>query len=630
MVLWFRKRKKEAPGTASESPLPTRESLARRIRHATIVLSRKMFQSKVFVCLVVLLLLALAAVCGKELLEWGDRRYPKPPLGIITGELLKGFERYSPDYNHTEEVLADVMRAETPRTVPCDTLACQWLEAETGYDALSLDRPLACQDFYEHVCWRFEGPPIYERASLNLMVQVADYLTYMADSAHDDSDVREDVSMLRKCIDGDSSAASFALNCNFGVRKFKRSKRCPVRYPSLPFKAVDHLLTDHSLTSVKEFLSTIKRYGEVYSVEVRLELGIPELREGMTTERADSFCSWLGESASCHLQERFNASDDDIRMYQRLWNELYFAPLFLPDNVSSSMWDLFGNDGDQPRKLACVNIHEGLFQSESAQAAVAVLEERLTEVDRVTSDLFYRVVDAMNIRVPTWLSRHAEGEDPQLQRQRRPVYQAELESVHVELLGMSDAAATDYETSVYSWQARYDFDRNVLIVPQGLLAVMADMTYVVEPISSVFLFTQLMRPLLPQPSGPYSWKYAHDQHLAYVTGCLRSVHNASIDFDGNPGLLLEFALESALLGPLYDVYHRDVHESVGAEVYFNHRYTNSQLLFVLWAMSHCGTRQGAELVNAAVRNSMRFGRIFNCGIGDPMFSRRKCNFWVYW
>ncbi|XP_075530659.1 uncharacterized protein LOC142563871 [Dermacentor variabilis] len=159
---------------------------------------------------------------------------------------------------------------------------------------------------------------------------------------------------------------------------------------------------------------------------------------------------------------------------------------------------------------------------------------------------------------------------------------------------------------------------------------MADMTYVVEPIASVFLFTQLMRPLLPQPSGPYSWKYAHDQHLAYVTGCLRSVYNASLDFDGNPGLLLEFALESALLGPLYDVYHLDVHEGVGREVYFNHRYTNSQLFFVLWAMSHCGTRQGAELVNAAVRNSMRFGRIFNCGIGDPMFSRRRCNFWVYW
>ncbi|KAH7932700.1 hypothetical protein HPB49_001287 [Dermacentor silvarum] len=429
----FFQHKKAVPGITPESRLPTHESLARRIGSAGVALSRSTFQSKAFVRIVVLLLLALAAVCGNELIGWWDRRYPKPPLGIIAGELLKGFERYSPDYTHTEEVLADVMRAEIPRTVPCNTPACHWLEREIGYDALSSDRPIACQDFYEHVCWMFEDTPIYERATRNLMVQVADYLTSMTASTHDESDIGEDVSMLRKCIDGDSSAASFALN---------------------------------------------------------------------------------------------------------------------------------------------------------------------------------------------W---HAEGESYRFQHKRRLGYQAELESVRVELIGMPDAAATDYGTSVH-----YDYGRNVLLVPQGLLAVMAAATDVVEPIPSVLLFTQLMRPLLPQPSGPYSWKYSHDQHLAYVTGCLRSVYNASLDFDGNPRLLLEFARESALLGPLYDVYHRGVYESVSPEVLFNQRYTNSQLLFVLWALSHCGTRQGAELVNAAVRNSMRFGRIFNCGIGDPMFSRRKCNFWVYW
>ncbi|XP_075727587.1 uncharacterized protein LOC142768918 [Rhipicephalus microplus] len=281
--------------------------------------------------------------------------------------------------------------------------------------------------------------------------------------------------------------------------------------------------------------------------------------------------------------------------------------------------------------MACVQIHEGLFQSDSAQAAVLVLQDTLTDVDEIASLLFHAAVDTLSMRVPTWLSRHVEGENPRLQHQRRPKYLKELQSVQVELVGMLEDADADYETSVYSWETRYDYGRNLLLVPQGLLALLATITDVIDPVSSVFLFSQLIRPLLPQPSGPYSWKLAHDHHLAYVTGCLRSVYNASLDFDNSPGLLPQFAYESALLGPLYDVYRRGVHEGIQPSVYLNQRYTNWQLFFVLWAMSHCETgRDGTVLVNAAVSNSMRFGRLFSCGMGDPMFSTRKCNFWVYW
>ncbi|KAH7939158.1 hypothetical protein HPB52_007646 [Rhipicephalus sanguineus] len=297
------------------------------------------------------------------------------------------------------------------------------------------------------------------------------------------------------------------------------------------------------------------RYGKEYGVVVNLEHDISQLRQLMTTQRVNSFCNWLGRSAKCHMKERFKASDSDVRLYQKLWNELYFAPLFLSNSVNSSLWDLVDDDVDTARKMVCVQIHEGLFQSDSAQAAVLVLEESLTVLHQIASDLFRAAVDALSIRVPTWLSRHAEGENPRFQHQRRPRYLAELQSVQVELAGMSDDAPIDYETSVYSWEL------------------------------------------------------AHDHHLAYVTGCLRSVYNASLNFDNNPGLLLDFAHESALLGPLYDVYRRGVDEGVHPRVYLNQRYTNWQLLFVLWAMSHCGTGSGgAMLVNAAVSNSVRFGR----------------------
>ncbi|KAH7984966.1 hypothetical protein HPB49_026664 [Dermacentor silvarum] len=178
-------------------------------------------------------------------------------------------------------------------------------------------------------------------------------------------------------------------------------------------------------------------------------------------------------------------------------------------------------------------------------------------------------------------------------------------------------------------QTKYDRARNVLTVPHGLMATMVE-SDVEEPVLALPLSASLMRLLLPQPEGPYSWKDGHDQHLAYVTECFRSVHNASLDVDGNATLLKELIYESALLGPLFDVYRKAIFESFDAEVYLHDRYNNWQLFYVFWTMTHCGDPQRADLVNAVLRNSVRFTRSFDCGLRDAMYQRRKCNFWVYW
>ncbi|XP_037526134.2 uncharacterized protein LOC119403263 [Rhipicephalus sanguineus] len=209
------------------------------------------------------------------------------------------------------------------------------------------------------------------------------------------------------------------------------------------------------------------------------------------------------------------------------------------------------------------------------------------------------------------------------------MYLSELQAVDAELAGVSEPSASDLGTSVFSWKVRYDRTRNMLTVPHGLMAVMVKSDDE-EPVLAGPVSAPLMRLLLPRPEGPYSWKDGHDQHLAYVRECLRSAHNASLDVEGDSALLEELIYETALLGPLFDVYRMTIFETFDGDVYLHPDYDNWQLFYVIWTMTHCGEPRRADLVNAVLRNSVRFTRSFNCGLKDAMYQRRKCNFWVYW
>lgn len=628
MVFWFRKEKVAAK-TTTQAVVREHGSLMKNLGHRTMAWARRFARSDAFDWLLVTLMMALVAAYCYAAVQWWEERHPKQPLGILTGELLKDFDRYSPDDNHTETVLAEVVAAEVTSSVPCNASSCLWFSNLPRRDDPSLARPSACQDFYGHTCWGMEGVSLYKQAAQRLMELVADYAVSQMDSKDfDESRVKKDVAMLMKCVEGDTEAVAFAIDCAFGTRTPSTSEDCPAGYPNLPHKVTENLLDGSNVSTVEELFSQLERFNDKFNVTVLLELGNSDLRRAMQPERVDSLCSWLGESARCHLMQLFEASDDDIRRYQKLWNEFYFAPLFVGQKATA-LWDLL-EAGESSRKLACVEIHEGLFRRESAKAATVVLDAKLTDAQEVTANLFQVAREALGIRVPRWLSRHEEGESPRLQEERRPGYLEELEAVQVELVALSGVTTTDYTLSIYSWEVDYDYDRNMLVVPQGLLAVMATATGSIEPITSVLVSAQMMLRLLPQPYSPYSWTEAHDEHMSYVTGCLRSVHNATLDFDAEPDLLTDLTYSSALLGPLYDVYRRGIIEDVSPAVYLNSGYSNWELFFVLWATSHCGDPGKSDMVNAVVRNSMRFGRVFECGLGDAMFSKRKCNFWVYW
>ncbi|KAH6923676.1 hypothetical protein HPB50_005138 [Hyalomma asiaticum] len=535
-------------------------------------------QNAAFLRCVTSVLVLLALLNVYLVIRWWDKRYPKPPLGILRGELLKDYDRYSPDDKYTET--SEVFSADYKPTEACITPACKWLQRETPNRATYE----ACDNFYEHVCSGLE--PLYLRASEDLMVAVIGHVlknaTWRSEKQRKKrSQQPDDVRMLRKCVKGESDASDFAFG--WSIQEFSISS---------------------TLEHKKDFTP-----------------------KGITTDGKEAVCRWIADSARCHLTGRFRASGAVLTQYQQLWNELFFAPLFVTQE-DSMLWDLVGS-GRNARKRACVHIYEVLFRMKSVEAATAVLNKNLVDVKEKVGQALENVQHMLSQRVPYWLSRHEEDELLRYQVGRRPAYLAELQAVRAELAGVSKSSASDLGTSVFSWKVKYDRVKNVLTVPHGLVSIMAR-SDMVEPVFAVPVSAPLMRLLLPRPGGPYSWMPGHDQHLAYVTECFRSVHNASLDVDDNSALLEQLVYESALLGPLYDVYRMTIFENFDESVRLHDRYDNWQLFYVIWTMTHCGDPRRAQLVNAVLRNSVRFTRSFNCGLKDAMYQRRKCNFWVYW
>ncbi|KAL3250752.1 hypothetical protein MRX96_055397 [Rhipicephalus microplus] len=587
-----------------------------RMRRFKLWLDRLAENNAVVTSLHVLMLLLMFTNIGL-IIRWWEMRYPKPPLGILRGELLKDYDRYSPDDNYTETVLSQVFGADAKPTKECTTPACKRLKKmmSKAFES-SGPAPSACEDFYRHVCR--SRKPFYKHASQDLMVAVVNRVLRNVKSRDELSENSDHVRMLQLCVDGDSKASDFAFGCDFSKINGTSSQACPTDYPLIAQILSDNVLKGNPDLTAEEFVADLKRSVEDLGISSPLQDKRDHTPKGISVDMKEAVCRWLADSARCHLSGRFHVYGDVITQYQQLWNELFFAPLSEAQE-NSVLWDIF-DGGKDARMKACAHIHEKLFRVQSLQEATAVL-------DKIMGG--HRGENRASLGQRTAHAKHEEDELLRYQVKRRPAYLAELQAVDAELAGVSEPSASDLGTSVFSWKVRYDQARNMLTVPHGLMAVMVK-SDVEEPVLAGPVSAPLMHLLLPRPKGPYSWKEGHDQHLAYVKECFRSAHNASLDVDGDSALLEELVYDSALLGPLFDEYRRTIFETFDGDVYLHPDYDNWQLFYVIWTMTHCGEPQRADLVNAVLRNSVRFTRSFNCGLMHAMYQRRKCNFWVYW
>ncbi|KAL1471536.1 hypothetical protein MTO96_023591 [Rhipicephalus appendiculatus] len=285
--MWFLFRRKVAPHPP-KAPQGSREPLS-RMRRFRLWLDRIAENTALATFLHALMVLLIFTNIGL-LIRWWERRYPKPPLGILRGELLKNYDRYSPDDNYTETVLSQVFSPDGKPITMCTTPACGRLKKMLS--EASGPKPTACDDFYKHVCRGHKH--FYRRASQGLMVTVVTRILRNAKSRDEQqrSEESDHVRMLQHCVEGESDASDFAFGCDFSKINGTSSQACPTDYPHVP-----HVLSEIALNkgspdaTAEEFVEDFKRSVEDLRVSSKLEHKKDHTPKGVTADVKEAVSS---------------------------------------------------------------------------------------------------------------------------------------------------------------------------------------------------------------------------------------------------------------------------------------------------------------------------------------------------
>lgn len=310
-----------------------------------------------------------------------------------------------------------------------------------------------------------------------------------------------------------------------------------------------------------------------------------------------------------------------MRLYGRLWNELYFAPFIgkPADRIVSIAHGSFGANG---RELACLRVLEDFFADGTMHVSEQVLSEKAGNIRAMAARLVDAAQLALGGRVSAWMSRAKQGDRPEARMQLRDKYRAQLDAL-TPVVGAAHGGGTE---SMFSWKAYYDRAQNRLAIPYGLLALTSLTTTGAQddPIVTTLLMASTMRPLLPHPAGVYTWFESDSRHLTSVVSCFMGAHNLSVD------LAHEVAFESALLTPLFDVYRTALAARGDRSIRLHPKLDNGKIFYLLWAAANCGRHRASDVVDTAAKNSARFARTFGCTVLEPLWSNQRCNFWAYW
>lgn len=168
-------------------------------------------------------------------------------------------------------------------------------------------------------------------------------------------------------------------------------------------------------------------------------------------------------------------------------------------------------------------------------------------------------------------------------------------------------------------QVHYIEALKLLVIPHGVLAALRAAESSLEPALVPNVATPILRALLSNPPDVCAWRTQHQENLESAAKCFQSQLNIE------RALAAEVALESALLGPLFDIYRKAIFYQVEETTRLHPYYSNGELFYVLWALQHCGTARGSVTVNGALKNSLRFRRIFQCGFSQKMSISVRCS-----
>ncbi|CAN7941034.1 unnamed protein product, partial [Ixodes hexagonus] len=399
---------------------------------------------------------------------------------------------------------------------------------------------------------------------------------------------------------------------------------CPARFPAGAQRASETFFRSNPNATVSDFRDFINRYPISFFASL-LSSQLSPRRRGVRCQNRVSLPAqwvtaislWVVRSARCHLERTLGRVSDNPRLYEDLWQLLYFSPLM--GQQADAVLTLSHANSPDPRLQACLELLEDAFSAETVRAATATLQDAVDDLYGTVVHWVWESRQIVRPRLIAWVNTTARGattEDVD-----NVIFSTVNSLNHLKTRMLNEIEHDSLGVSMFSWSVQYLEHDRTLVIPQGLLGVLVNASSSVEPVFVPAVGAEILRVLLPRQDGPYPWPRSHHDRLRDIGGCFAK----SLNVDGDTAL--QVAMASAVLVPLFDLYRRKVREETGNGVRLHPRYTNGQLFFVLWALGHCGETGGDVLVNGAAKHSARFQRTFLCRKDQAMKPRGRCSFW---
>ncbi|KAH9375128.1 hypothetical protein HPB48_007214 [Haemaphysalis longicornis] len=225
--------------------------------------------------------------------------------------------------------------------------------------------------------------------------------------------------------------------------------------------------------------------------------------------------------------------------------------------------------------------------------------------------------------------------------------QAATMSAYWESKPPKDDLDARYDHSALAPGYEYYTGRNVLFIPHSNIAFLNDLTKSIEPIFFPLILTDVLRGMFESVDRRGSEEKTNfsklelcfqDQYHAEMSKLIGNESEARIRLEEN-------VADNAILGPLYDMYIKNIAPRSGDErlkVTVDERQLDmEQLFFVLYAVGLCdnpnrdswirklrfGEIPGKLRVNIPLKNFPKFSKAFHCPTGTPMNPTQKCTVW---
>ncbi|KAK8773699.1 hypothetical protein V5799_011768, partial [Amblyomma americanum] len=126
--------------------------------------------------------------------------------------------------------------------------------------------------------------------------------------------------------------------------------------------------------------------------------------------------------------------------------------------------------------------------------------------------------------------------------------------------------------------------------------------------------------LVPENWIGYSWT----RKIERFAECIGRPTNDTMDVFTDPYML-------GAVTPAFRFYRRKIFEKAYPRPEFRVDWvsdlSSTQLFFYSWAMLHCGTKQGQELIDLATKNNFYFLDSFKCEAGLKAYAAKPCDLW---